>query len=246
MKTLYIDFELNSRREIIEFGAVLINNGKIACELHKFVQRLPEDSKFHYYRTAENSHCILPGTLKELGCNVQTMEKEFFELILEETAAESVFYIKGHGEDTKQIYLERVFPFLRDFNNINYEQVELPPWVEREPAFYHISAYKMKQQCRIVSCNKDYHSITYYPHWKRLNKQASHTQMAKESYGFHCALIDAYELAFKDGAIDPYCCDLHFKRLYLNIDEPISYSSCNSIAYNLTDDDDELPYYNKL
>ena len=107
-----------------------------------------------------------------------------------------------------------MFPFLDYLNNVEYEQVELPNWVTRQYEPYHISAYNMKMMSGMIGCRSIYHHIEFYPYWKRIGKKPTHAQIAKYNYKYHCALIDAYELAFKDGAIPIYCCDTHFEKSF--------------------------------
>ncbi len=118
--------------------------------------------------------------------------------------------IKGFGDDVCKSGLQYTFPFLKDCSNITYQQVELPPWEERQYKKYHIASYNMKKASQILSCHSQNHRIKFNPAWKRQGKHQTHSRLAKLSYGYHCALIDSFELAFADNTLDYYCCDSHF------------------------------------
>ena len=47
-------------------------------------------------------------------------------------------------------------------------------------------------------------------------------------------VVDAYELAFKDGAIPNYCCDTHFENCFYT--KPINYQVCTCNSPNCKHD----------
>ena len=100
---------------------------------------------------------------------------------------------------------------------VTYEQVDLPKWTDRQYDHYHIAAFNLKTNSKIISFNHLNHKMKYYPNWISRGKSPTHTQIAKRSFGFHCALIDTYELAFKDKRRNTYCCDCHFLHIFVQM-----------------------------
>ena len=209
MSSVYIDIECDNNRKVIEIAAIKIKDKVIKQILHNFIKQ-PNTDSFCYKRTAENSHCIPHYILKRKGIEWVDFTTDFYLMFQNEDEVT----IKTFGDDLSRENLQGMFPFLLYLINVCYEQVQLPPWVERQCQPYHISAYNMKMLSQIADCKSTYHNMEFFPHWKRIGKKPTHTQIAKYAYKYHCALIDAYELAFKDKAIPLYCCDTHFENCF--------------------------------
>jgi hypothetical protein len=208
MACVYIDFERNLN-DIIEIGAILVKENKVLNEFHRFVFYLLNDYH-HYYRSAENSHCIGAHVLKYHGTPLETVKMQFHSFLDE---IKEPFIIKGYGDDVNQEALQHLFPFLKNMLHVSYDQVHLQPLEERQLNYNHIAVMKMKTSTNLVQCHQGFHRVEYNPSWKRANKTPNHTQIAKMMYGYHCALFDCYELAFCDETLKAYCCDIHFKDL---------------------------------
>lgn len=211
---IYVDIESDNNRKIIEFAALCVNNGFVVDELHFFVTQ-PLANKFAYIKTAENSHCIDYRTLLDKGIEWFRVSTEFYKLV--DSWNQNVI-IKGYGSDVDEKSLKAIFPFLSNMTAVTYEQVDLPKWADRQYEHYHIAAFNLKTNSKIISCNHLNHKMKYYPNWISQGKSPTHTQIAKRSFGFHCALIDTYELAFKDKRLNTYCCDCHFSSYFCTND----------------------------
>jgi hypothetical protein len=210
MSSVYIDLEYDHNGNVIEIGAIHIKNNVVQDECHHFINQHVIAS-IAYYRCAENSHCIPTHTLSDDGISLKKATTDFEFFI---SGINNPFTIKGHGEDVNENNLKLLFPFLnkKDYSTkITYEQVTLPPWEQRQFEPSHIVAGNMKRGSRLMSCQPYNHKATFRPHWKRQGRAPNHSQLASCSYGYHCALIDAYELAFFEKTLPYYCCDLHFK-----------------------------------
>ena len=218
---IYIDFECDNNRQVIEFAALCVQNGCVLEEIHYFI-RQPLKNKFAYFKTAENSHCIEYKTLFDKGIDWTKACSELYKLIV---SFNNNLIIKGYGTDVNEQSLKATFSFLKNMDNIKYEQVILPNWVDRQYERYHVAANNMKNNSYIISCNSLNHCLKFFPHWLSQGKTPTHSQLAKRSYGFHCALIDTYELAFKDKTLDIYCCDVHFANNFTQ--------KCNSPLLNV-------------
>ena len=225
MSIVYIDLEYDNNHNLIEIGTIHICNNKVQNEFHRIIRQFITD-KFSYYRCAENSHCIPIEILavNTISCKQAIAElKSFFDNIMEP------FTLKGHGHDVNEFNLKLLFPFLKDYattTKISYEQATLPPWKERHFGSYHIAASTMKRGSQLMSCQPKNHKVPYFPYWRRKGKEPNHSQLAKHNYGYHCALIDAYELAFFEETLPCYCCDTHFK-------EHIQFENYNPSIVNL-------------
>ena len=229
MSIIYIDTESNNNQQIIEIAAIKVKDKVIKQVNHHFIKQTNTDS-FSYRRTAENSHCIPFYILKQKGIEWIDYTTDFYLMFNDE---ENVT-IKTFGYDLTKENLQGMFPFLMYLNNVDYEQVYLPGWIERQKEPYHISAFNMKLQSKIIGCSDKYHCMEYNPYWKRIGKKPSHSEIAKYAYTYHCALVDAYELAFKDGAIPNYCCDTHFENCFYT--KPINYQVCTCNSPNCKHD----------
>lgn len=215
MSIVYIDFEADDDANIIEIGAIHIADRLVKQEFHCFTKRYIQPV-YHYYRCAENSHCIPHNVLCKSGIYASEQILKFKNFI---DSIDGKVILKGFGEDVMKQNLQRLFPFLQSKTNITYEQVILPPWSERQYEKYHISSRNLKDYSELLSCNAHNHAIEYYPNWLKHQKTHSHTRLAKLSYGHHCALVDSYELAFAEDTLDKYCCDMHFEKNFeTNID----------------------------
>ena len=209
MNNVYLDFECDNKSDIIEIGALLISNGAILKEFHCFIRR--DISLYHYNICAYNSHCIHPMVLHINGLPEEIAFEDFKNFIL---SIKGNINIRGHGNDVTKTYLESKFPFLRDLP-INYLQVYLPVWKDRQYEKFHICALNMKNATRLISCHRDNHKMKFNPTWKHNEITPNHTGIARLTCGFHCALIDCYEQAFYEQKLDYYCCDTHFAINYV-------------------------------
>jgi len=193
---------------VIEIGAIHIRNNVVQDECHYIINQHITDY-ITYYQCAENSHCIPMNILSNDGISLKHATTDFKFFIAD---IDHPFTIKGHGEDVNEDNLKLVFPFLEDYSTkITYKQVTLPSWEQRQFEPSHIAAGYMKRVSRLMACQPNNHEATFRPHWKQQGRPPNHSQLAKLNYGYHCALINAYELAFFEKNLPYYCCDLHFK-----------------------------------
>jgi hypothetical protein len=209
---IYIDFENDSQSQIIEMGAIAITNGIILDEFHCFINQ-SVDNTFTYMRCAENCHCIHYSVLYQYGITMKDADIAFDKFL--NTLNKKTLSIKGHGNDVTKDNLNRVFPCLQQRIDITYSQVNLPNWETRQFEYYHLSAYYLKHYSNITSCNHDFHQVPYMPTWQRRCQRINHSKIAKLFYQHHCALVDAYEMAFYEKTLKHFCCDEHFSRNYL-------------------------------
>ena len=209
MSNVYIDFERNNLGEFIEIGAVAVDitTGKIK-EFHQIIkQKLV--NKWEYITCAENSHCIPHETLISEGVE-ETKAKILFQFFLNNLSLPINFY--GHGSDTEEDYILTHFPMMKSLY-ATYNQVSLPQWSERDGQSYFYAAYLMKSTSEMFSCSYKNHTIQYLPFKMKLNKTLNtDSQLCKYKFKYHCALFDAYMLAFYTNDIPYYCCDNHFKQ----------------------------------
>lgn len=204
---VYIDFERDNKQNIIEIGGILVHNKLVQKEFHCFINRKCFPI-YNYYRCAENSHCIPSKIIEYQGIDEGDAILSFKEFI--ESIPSGYVIIRGHGDDVNQYNLQIVFPFLKTYDGITYEQVPLPIWKDRQFKDYHIATHLMKSVSEILSCSYRNHTVNFMPSWKRDCKTPTHGNLSKFTYGHHCALIDCYELAFYQETLEKYCCDLHF------------------------------------
>lgn len=203
---VYIDIEYDNESNIIEFSAIEVKDYKIENILHRFV--LPQKHvQWCLHETfARYSHCISSSVIRKQGIKLSQLHADLQTFINEINSDEII--IKGHGTDVNKQELIRKFPFLTTFD-LNYIQVNLPPWSERKYGAYHIATHYMKQFSQIMSCCSSNHTLTF-----KTSDKINHTRIAKNFYGFHCALFDAIELAMYEKTIPIYCCDEHFTNVF--------------------------------
>ena len=227
--TIYIDFKRDCNQDIIEIAAVCVSQRKIVATFHHFIDRNFFNS-YDYKLTASYCHCIPESVLKNEGAS-ENMVRHLFVNWIESLNFEFIT-IKGHGEDTSRESIEK-WVDIQSFSNLShleYEQVYLPHWNQRRFALYHMSAFVMKEHHAIDKlCSKSNHSLKYRQSLKRRYNTPTHNQLARQQYGFHCALIDCFEMAFYENALPTYCCDDHFIDLF-------------DSSMNNPDDDDEYAY----
>lgn len=207
MSTVYIDFEQSPKDDIIEIGAICVKNRRVITILHSFVK--PDiDDPYLYVKNASYSHCIPIHVLKENGRTEEEIKVKFLQWIQEEVIHPVT--IKGNGLDVTKEALEKWIPGLSAVDSIQYQQVTLHPWAQRMYAYYHINTYVMKRLSTSMKCNHLKHSIQKSKHREGRCCTSTLTRLSKDMYGFHCALFDAFELAFFEQTIPYYCCDTHF------------------------------------
>ena len=241
LSCIYIDFERDDEGAIIEIGAVHVETNLVQREFHCFINQ-STNSSFHYYRCAENSHCLPAPILKLNGVRMHDAQHDFNLFML---SILKPVTIKGFGDDVNEANLKMVFPFLNTMKHVTYKQVSLPSWKQRQFEPSHIATSTMKKVSGLLSCKPSYHNVPYFPHWKRKGKQPNHTQLSKLGYGHHCALIDAYELAFYDEALPNYCCDAHFQKI-LNYETTILNFESLNITYDPIIIDDSLIFLDSV
>jgi len=207
MSIVYIDFECDNNDEIIEVGAVCVKDNHVQSVLHTFVDPFIQDVG-NYERTAKYSHCIPHRILKLHGCSKSMVKQKFLEWIHNETIHPVT--IKGNGSDVTKFALEKWIPALGFIQGLQYEQVTLHLWADRVYEKYHISAGIMKEVSLNMKCCRGYHSLPKTKQWRGISMESAHTKIAKDMHGFHCALFDAFELAFYEKTLKYYCCDKHF------------------------------------
>lgn len=210
MNTVYLDLEYNHNWEIIEIGAVAIENRYIISLFHRFIRR-PQTNLIKYIQSAQHCHCIHPSVLNYEGVSLD-YAMEDFEIFLNNLHGKIV--IKGYGNDILQNNLEEVFPFLKKYN-ISFQQVNLLPWKERQFLKSHISALNMKNASKLLPCHQKNHSLKFNPFWQYKNVSSNESKIARLTYGFHCSLVDSLEISFFDNALDLYHNDKQFSKLFL-------------------------------
>ena len=216
MCIIYLDTEYDNDGNIIEIGALCISNGKVLREFHCLI-RNKVSNLYYYNRCAQHSHCIHVNTLSNYGIMLDEALRDFQDFI--SLAGSEVVHLRGHGQDMLADNLTRLFPFLREMHNIIYEQVSLPKWNQRQHESWFIGALRMKSCSKLYACNSNYHAMQYLPNWKLFDKEPTHTQIVKYLFNFHCALIDAYILSFYEETLPTYCCDMHFKHVFVTPNE---------------------------
>lgn len=211
MTNVYIDFERNNCGDIIEIGAVAVHCiTKKVKEFHQII-RQPLRFSGQYILCAENSHCIPYSTLISAGIE-EKKSKILFQYFINSLSLPITFL--GHGDDTTEEYMTSHFPFLLTCY-CSFLQVDLPQWHEREYEDYFLATYLMKSTSEMFSCSYKNHTIDYLPNKVKHNKPlTTNSQKAKYKFKFHCALFDAYLLAFFKRDITCYCCDEHFKDVF--------------------------------
>lgn len=140
-------------------------------------------------------HCMPKNCLLEFGhtlSDVQTSMIQFFE--------ESVYpiYLFGHGTDMTRDELLKMFPDVNwQQRNMIFRQVALPCWIERHDLPCHRAAIGLKEnrlgqyQATFTCRLKSVHCAPF-----KSGKRSTLSTTLKRVYGFHCALVDAFELAF--------------------------------------------------
>lgn len=204
MAHIYIDFE-RYREIIIEVGAVLVYNQQLISAFHSLVDLKFDDMK-DYHVQAEHSHCIYAYDLQRYGLPPAQIKREFIEWIKQFDFSQIT--IHGHGDDVTKNSLLTWNPKLNQLTHLTYKQVILPPWIERETAPYHLAAFKMKEVSKRMKCSKDNHQVTFQTN---TYNSSNHSKIARIIYKHHCALVDAFELAFFEQQLPLFCCDKDFE-----------------------------------
>ncbi len=93
--------------------------------------------------------------------------------------------------------MKQLFPDI-NFDKYTFQQVYLPTWTLRIGE-YHDRAYMLKYQNKL--CGIKNHSMKFSPTWLYKTKSHTSARLARFSYGHHCALTDAYELAFYENEL---------------------------------------------
>lgn len=227
MNTVYMDLEYDNNFEIIEIGAVAIENRYIINLYHSFIRR-PLTNTIKYIQSAQHCHCIHPSVLNYEGVTMDFAMIEFENFFNE---LEGHIILKGYGDDMMKSNLEELFPFLRKLK-IKFQQVELPPWKERQFLKPHISALNLKNATKLLPCHQRNHSLKFSPCWKYKNMSPNESKIARYTYGFHCSLVDSLECSFFDNAIDLYSCDKQFSKIFLcNFNNPFEPTYLDNNSY---------------
>ena len=203
MSCIYIDIALDNFDNIIEFAAIYMNNGLIQRGLHYFGEQAIVD-KHSYKLEAHKWHCIPPFVVEEAGRTHDDMTISFKSFLYFICTP----YVIIKSDFTKE-RLQCLFPFLTEFD-IDYVEINLPPWEERRYKDYHISTQYLKRFTKILPCNSMNHSMAYLPA-DGTTFSTSHSELCKVFHGFNCTLFNVFEYAFYDKVIPLYCCDFHFQ-----------------------------------
>lgn len=219
MTNVYIDFERNNLGELIEIGAVAVDNA--TGKIHEFHQIIKQKlvNRWEYNTCAENSHCITSNTLLLEGIE-EPKAKILFQYFLNQLMLPINFY--GHGVDTEEEYLLTHFPMLKTYY-ASFNQVRLPNWSERDGQRYYNATYLMKSTSLMFACSYKNHLMEYLPFRMKQNKLLeTDSQLCKYKFKYHCALFDSYMLAFYMQQIPEYCCDDHFQLNFKDVPKNIS------------------------
>ena len=103
--------------------------------------------------------------------------------------------ICGHGTDVERKCLEMTFPLIQ-WSNYRFMSFQLPPWIERDAEEYHKNAKYLKDSKLFCQA----HTLVYRPSYNKSGVLTFSSQI-KYKYGYHCALIDAFELAMFSGMV---------------------------------------------
>lgn len=201
MARLYIDFERYGDK-IIEVGAILVFKQELISSFHSLVNTTVEDET-DYHSQAQYCHCIRSTELMEKGNTPTNIRRMFCNWIKKFDFSQITIF--GHGEDVTESALKKWNPELDQLKHLVYQQVNLPSWIQRELAPYHISAFKMKEISAILKCSKENHQVLFK------NNPSNHSRISRIIYKHHCALVDAFELAFYECELPLFCCDKHFE-----------------------------------
>lgn len=204
MARIYLDFE-RYKESIIEVGAILTYNQELISSFHSLVF-LEVDNDADYHLIAQHSHCIQSTELKRSGRKPFLVKSQFYDWIRKFDFSEIT--ILGHGDDVTEEALHEWNPRFKQFNHLTYEQVNLPPWIQRETAPYHMAALKMKEVSTQLKCSKVNHQVAFQVN--AINS-SNHSRISRIIYKHHCALVDAFELAFYEQQLPLFCCDNDFK-----------------------------------
>lgn len=208
MARVYIDFERYFDK-IIEMSAVMVFDQKIISSYHSFIKQ-PYTLE-NYMKIALNSHCILPEELDFYGASEDNVKENFYLWISNFTFEEIT--IAAHGDDCSQISLIKWLPKLVNLKHLSFAQVELPKWIERQYADYHLATKTMKEISHFQICSKQMHRGQF----KYLKNTLSHnhSKIARYMFGFHCSYFDCLQLAFYEKTLPLYCCDYDFKDVFI-------------------------------
>lgn len=208
MACVYIDFECFNK-QLIEMSAILVCNQQLVSSFHQFLNDPKLSNTRGYYLHAQHSHCIEINVLYRYGSSTEDEVKtKFFKWLTSFNYKKIV--IAGNGDDVSCSALHAWLPELRYLPHLDYKQVRLPPWRERQYGIYHISTFTMKRFCQLFSCSAQNHSLPY-KHSKDVAGNVS--KMARYNYGFHCSFFDCFELAFFEMTLPSYVCDKEFQRI---------------------------------
>jgi len=207
MARIYLDFE-SFERDHIEVGAILTFSNQLVDTFHELIWRdikKPDDFAIH----ARYSHCIDPVDL-DFGGVYENLVKSKFLAWIKKFNFPSIT-IAGHGPDVCRKSLIEWIPELDAVSHLSYEQVNLPEWIERKTADYHLSAHTMKEVAQYQNCHKQNHRLDLRMDFRVC---ANHSQIARYMHGYHCALFDSFELAFYERSIPLFCCENDFSNVY--------------------------------
>ncbi len=189
----YIDLE-GQGSNIVEIGAVAIEyNTRCEKVFHTIINPTVLNKK-QYVLEAKNSHCIPLSIIYEKGLNYINAKQQLKEFFL--SLGDNIL-IKGNGSDISRTSMEQLFPDI-NFDKYTFQQVHLPTWTLRIGE-YHDRAYTLKYQNKL--CGLKNHTMKFSPTWLYKTKSHTSARLARFSYGHHCALIDAYELAFYENEL---------------------------------------------
>jgi hypothetical protein len=200
---VYIDFERYGEK-VIEVSCILVFRQKVISIFHKMVyDHIPDTESFTMQ--SKFCHCIDPTILAFYGEYEDDVKSALLHWFKSFTFKKIT--IAGHGDDVSQKELIKWMPELQHLSNLEYAQVNLPPWNERHGKVYHMVTYHMKQHSNIFPCHHSQHTLsTELPYKKACNLSG----LQKYMYGFHCSLFDCFELAFYEEKLPLYTSDHDF------------------------------------
>ena len=208
MACVYVDFE-RYESKLIEVSAILVYEQQLISSFHQFLNASTITNRGDYNLQAQNSHCIEVVVLHRYETSTEDEVKlKFLKWVSSFNYKQIV--IAGNGDDTSRKALQLWLPGLHLLSHLDYKQVHLPPWKQRQYGDYHIDTFTMKQFCKLFSCTAQNHRLPY-----KLAKNGAHnvSKMARYNYGFHCSLFDCFELAFFEMTLPNYSCDKEFQRI---------------------------------
>lgn len=185
IRRFFIDIEGQGPNNIEEVGIVKIDYDGMKYFYHSLIKTARTRSQ-----TASHCSCIDPNNkmFPKYEKHIVQVEMNVFFFHPEDEDINR-YIIHGHGDDVTKERLQASFPEI-NWNIFEFESMYLSPWLARKNEEHHANAKRLKDAG--IICNA--HTLKYCPSYNR-SGYLSPSNKVKLEYGYHCALIDAIELA---------------------------------------------------